>query len=251
MKCKNIECKSETRDKNIYCSLKCRNIYVNKYIRNYTKNGIGISKAKIKISVDDYLKNPKTCKECNLPIPYEKRRNVYCNRSCSAKHANKYKIPLTKNQKDKISNSIKQLWINGHYDNMLANSLNNEDKFNLKFNSKNEREICKYFKSKYIDDDWKSGGLLKYRGKRISRDLYSSKLKVCFEYDGIWHFEDIHGQLSDKNEKDNLLEDWCIKNNYRLVRIDENDYININQIVDLIYNRKETVIKIGSRYKRN
>jgi hypothetical protein len=38
-------------------------------------------------------------------------------------------------------------------------------------------------------------------------------------------------------------------NEYRLIRIDENDYIDVNQIENLIYNTNEKIIKIGSRYK--
>ncbi len=34
-KCKNIECEKLIDDKRMYCSLKCRNIYVNKNLRNY------------------------------------------------------------------------------------------------------------------------------------------------------------------------------------------------------------------------
>ena len=42
-KCKNVECNNETEGKNLYCSLSCRNYYVNKYLRDYTKNGDAIS----------------------------------------------------------------------------------------------------------------------------------------------------------------------------------------------------------------
>ena len=37
MKCKNIECVNMTIGKRVYCSLVCRNYYVNKYLRDYTK----------------------------------------------------------------------------------------------------------------------------------------------------------------------------------------------------------------------
>lgn len=38
----------------------------------------------------DYLSNPKLCKECGEPIPYEKRNeNTFCNSSCSAKSSNR------------------------------------------------------------------------------------------------------------------------------------------------------------------
>jgi hypothetical protein len=79
--------------------------------------------------------------------------------------------------------------------------------------------------------------------------MWSDKLKICFEYDGIWHFEDIKGQLKIKQTKDVLLEKWCIENNYRLIRIDENFYESVEQIVNLIYNNKQSVVKIGNRYK--
>lgn len=115
--------------------------------------------------------------------------------------------------------------------------------------SKNERAIVEYFKKSYPDDEWKTAGrLVLSDGSFLARDLWSDKLKVCFEYDGIWHFKDICGQLSKKQIKDKLLEEWCINNSYRLIRIDEKEYKNIKQIVDLIYKNKEQIIKIGTRY---
>jgi hypothetical protein len=38
--------------------------------------------------VEEYYKNPKLCKECELPIKYENRKNAFCSHSCSAKHNN-------------------------------------------------------------------------------------------------------------------------------------------------------------------
>lgn len=35
-----------------------------------------------------YSLNPSTCHHCNSSLPYEKRRNKYCNQSCSASHNN-------------------------------------------------------------------------------------------------------------------------------------------------------------------
>lgn len=92
---------------------------------------------------------------------------------------------------------------------------------NSRFTSKGEVEVREYFQSKYPSDGWTFGGGLKVEDKRISRDLYSKSLKVCIEYDGIWHFKDIHGQLADKQLKDALLELWCKENGYRLIRIED------------------------------
>lgn len=89
MKCKNIECENETKGKNIYCSLSCRNVYVNKYLRNYDVN-----KENNKIRRNDrekeYLLNPNRCQHCDEIIPFEKRLDnlKFCNNSCSASYTN-------------------------------------------------------------------------------------------------------------------------------------------------------------------
>ena len=83
-KCKNIECCNETEGKRVYCSLTCRNYYVNKYLRDYRKNGDGITeKAK-----NNYLLSPKKCKKCDNDIIYENRESDYCSRECSSANAN-------------------------------------------------------------------------------------------------------------------------------------------------------------------
>jgi len=81
-KCKNIECKNNTEGKRVYCSLQCRNYYVNKYIRDYNKNSKGLAKDAKKV----YEDNPKYClnPNCGEKITYKKRRNQYCNSSCQA-----------------------------------------------------------------------------------------------------------------------------------------------------------------------
>jgi hypothetical protein len=85
-KCKNDGCLNEVLENRVYCSYSCRNIYVNKNNRDYDKIGkILSSKTK-----DEYNKNPKICQNdfCGEIIPYDKRRNNYCNSSCHAKKTN-------------------------------------------------------------------------------------------------------------------------------------------------------------------
>jgi hypothetical protein len=72
---------------------------------------------------------------------------------------------------------------------------------NRRFTSKNEVIIRDYFIDKFPGDEWTYGGSLKVQDELIIRDLYSPKLKICFEYDGVWHFRDIKGQLAKKTEK--------------------------------------------------
>jgi Rps23 Pro-64 3,4-dihydroxylase Tpa1-like proline 4-hydroxylase len=85
MKCKNIECLNETIGKKIYCSLSCRNYYVNKYIRDYTK----ISETLKGIYIGKYLPGKCKLEECSNDIPYENRESEYCSKECSKKTINK------------------------------------------------------------------------------------------------------------------------------------------------------------------
>jgi len=78
--CKNVECGVEIRKDRVYCSLKCRNYYVNKYIRNYNLNGKGLKEK----AISNYI--PKKCKnsDCNNLISYHNRENLYCSKECAS-----------------------------------------------------------------------------------------------------------------------------------------------------------------------
>jgi hypothetical protein len=39
--------------------------------------------------IEEYSNNPKKCKECQKEIPYDNRKNIFCNRSCSVSFNNK------------------------------------------------------------------------------------------------------------------------------------------------------------------
>lgn len=185
----------------------------------------------------------KHCKHCGAEI--KGGRNVFCNSKCSA--------AFNKNHKDydKIDRSyITEEWkkTQSNYTKMHWNNKVHKTS-RIIFSSKNERKIVKHFKEKFILDEWKSGGRLKLdEDVFLSRDMWSDKLKICFEYDGVWHFKDIKGQLASKQRKDMLLENWCIQNKYRLVRVDEDAFEGIDQIENLIYNDLRPTIKIGNRY---
>lgn len=90
MKCKNVECNNKVVGKKVYCSLSCRNIYVNKYMRDYDN----ISRAftnKRNQKKESYYENPKKCKRCEKVIEFESRTNVFCSSSCSASFNNPMK----------------------------------------------------------------------------------------------------------------------------------------------------------------
>lgn len=88
-KCKN--CNGDIGDKRVFCSNKCSCIYNNKHHIDKKKSG-EINHSKF---VDKYNLNPNFCKTCGKKIPYNKRRNTYCNSSCSAQNSTKKKIGMT------------------------------------------------------------------------------------------------------------------------------------------------------------
>lgn len=185
------------------------------------------------------------CYKCNIKFDVYEHENkhplkekYFCSKSCanSRNHSNE--------TKKKISKSISNLWKD---DNYAKNIIEKNIKNNKIFTSKNEKYIKEYLINNYPEDNWTSGGHLKYKGESLTRDIYSKKLKINIEYDGIWHFKDIKGQLKHKKYKDSLLKDWSLKNNYRLIRISEAFYkknINcINIIINAIYNKTEPYLE--------
>lgn len=197
----------------------------------------------------------QNCICCGKEFTYEKIithpiKNT-CSRSCTATLTNKkriengYQIKWSDEQRACQSIRSKKLWQDQDYAKKIMSA-------NKKFTSKNEVIIRNYFIEKFPEDEWTFGGSLKISDETITRDLYSKKLKICFEYDGIWHFKDIHGQLAKKQVKDMLLEKWCIENEYTLIRLDEDNYnknFTITDLEALIYSISEsTIIKIGERY---
>jgi len=216
-KCQNIGCHNEIQDKRTYCSLTCRNIYVNKHMRDYDKNAAGISKE------NQYLKNPKTCIACSAIIEYKKKRNNFCSKNCSATVNNTGRIHSQKT-KEKIrkttSKSIIEKWKDPEYAKKSFVSAGKR-----RFTSKGELEVRNYFINKFPEHEWTFGVFFNVGSGRISSvDLYSKKLKICIEYDGIWHFKDINGQLKKKQLKDDMLNKWCQDNGYRMLRISEEFY---------------------------
>jgi hypothetical protein len=163
-KCKNIECDLETVGKKKYCSLGCRNIYVNKYLRDYNKVSITF-KEKRKNRECVYLENPKLCKKCLNIIPYEKVENDFCDSSCSAIYNNKDRECLWK---DKIRNSvIKNLILNGKSEEHLL--------------GKSKCKVCCSFtysrRKKYCSD------LCRNEYRRIDMDEFNKyKLDAKFDF---------------------------------------------------------------------
>jgi hypothetical protein len=155
-KCKNVECCNETEGKRVYCSLTCRNYYVNKYLRDYTKNGNGISeKAK-----NNYLLSPKKCKNCNSDIAYDNRESDYCSKTCSSACANidrkgiKLKMTTEGLKNISISNRERHGNKNGEYElnPNLCKNCNNGLIFTKRFNTYCSKTCLKEHRRKDKDE---------------------------------------------------------------------------------------------------
>lgn len=58
--------------------------------------------------IDEYNSNPKLCKQCNNPIDYDKKRNDFCSKSCSASHNNSVRELSPSTYGHKISATLKE-----------------------------------------------------------------------------------------------------------------------------------------------
>jgi len=157
----------------------------------------------------------KNCTVCHKNFHYTKNENsrnlkqdkTTCSRACAAKLSSSYvnKNNISVAMKNYIRNNPNHPWLQSW-------------KSEKRYTSKNEILIRNHFIGK---DDWTFGTIANYKFNQLNPDLWSKNYKIVFEYDGIWHFKDIHSQLRKKQLKDKLLEKWCLKNGYRLIRISE------------------------------
>lgn len=196
MKCKNIECEKETIGKKVYCSLSCRNIFVNKYLRNYDKVSNTFEKKK-KEKEKKYLENPKYCKECSKVIPYNKSDNDFCNRSCSTSFINKNR-EITWN--NKTSESIKSYISSNGLFGCLTKS-KNIDKVcincNQIFNSKNKK-FCK----KSCRVEYNRRNMNEYKKYKLDCEFKFNLKDYPQEYD--FKLVEEYGWYSPSNKNNNL-----------------------------------------------
>jgi predicted nucleic acid-binding Zn ribbon protein len=105
-KCKNENCEKIIPDKQKYCSYTCRNIFVNKNLRDYTK----VKNTFFNFFEKKYYENPIFCLKCNGIIPYKKKRNKYCSHSCASSISNtkRQRKPVSEDFRRKISFLVKE-----------------------------------------------------------------------------------------------------------------------------------------------
>jgi hypothetical protein len=191
----------------------------------------------------NWIEEVVNCFKCGKPIKIKyrnsnegkyltkkscKKDKYFCSRSCanSRERSEEVRAKISAS----VSKSLKEKFRDDKvYRENLLNRVN-KNGYNL-FHSSGEEEIIKFLKKELPKADWLINGNLHFKDENICRDVWSCVLKICIEYDGIWHFKDIHGQLEYKKMKDKLLLDWCIVNGYRLIRISDDLYKKYPDIV--------------------
>ena len=195
MTCKNVECDNKTENNRKYCSLTCRNIYVNKYLRDYKKLK-ETNKKKKKEKENEYLKNPKKCEKCEIIIPFNKKENKFCSKSCSVSFNNSIKEHTT-TTKMKISESInKYIEENGIFGCLKGNKIRICKQCNKKHNLR--RKYC----SDRCLKEYKRRNMTEYQ-KYKSDSLFKFNLA---DYSDEFDFSLIrkYGWYSPTNKNNNL-----------------------------------------------
>lgn len=189
------------------------------------------------------------CKECGKLFKGQEKTNLktgkislktqFCSKSCAAKQGSKFVdySKISEWQKNHLTGCFSPEWKAAYPDAPSSK----------KCRSKREMEIVDFFKSTFPNDDWTFGCISKYENHLINPDLWSKKLKVVIEYDGVWHFKDIHHQLEKKQAVDRLVKKFCEENGYRLIRVDEALNLKNEQIAEAVYEKHESLELFGSK----
>lgn len=77
-------------------------------LREFIKShNINLDNFEKKLTKEEYKLNPKLCKHCKKPIPWENRFGEFCSKSCSATETNKTK-KVSEETRKKISESLQR-----------------------------------------------------------------------------------------------------------------------------------------------
>lgn len=97
--CKVCQCILTKKYQKQFCSLSC----AGKVNANKNKPNFSII----------YNQNPKLCEICHSYLPYTKRHNKYCGRSCAASFSNRNRLPRSQESKEKTVQTMKKLYKEG------------------------------------------------------------------------------------------------------------------------------------------
>ena len=212
------------------------------------------SQAKIKADtarLGQYSLYYVVCQKCGTEFEvrqrehsFPKKEKYFCSRSCANSRSN-----LSQSWTQQKKEKARKLWQNEQY----ANRQLNRDKF---FTSKGQRLIRDTIVQKHSNDNWTWGSLnKKYKELVFHPDMFSHKLKLVFQYDGIYHFKTIYRNqdLQKSKLKQKVLQQWCSENGYKLLRISESWFHSIGKDVSIVqnilYSLENPVTKLGAEYQ--
>ena len=171
-------------------------------------NQIDVSHIKSPITREKYEENPKRCKYCGKIIPYERRENEFCNRSCSASYNNQ---GVCRNRNGNNGNPLPK----HSYCLNCGKEITRGNKF---CNNKCQQE---YYYKQYIER-WKNGEETGIKGKddtsaHIRRYLFDKYNNSCQEcgwdkvnpYTGLVPLQIHHIDGDCKNNKEENLQLLC------------------------------------------
>lgn len=242
--------KVKSKPKNKYCSFKCVGEATNK-IRDYSKHGIAISKAKLKGKDSSLKVFTVVCEKCKITFTVEEitykfptRERYYCSSKCSHSRI--------RTDEMKVAQSIRAK--------KQYNSLPEEEKIKRAnrshrpriFRSKGEIRLLELLKQSLPDFEFQIAGSFSYKGVIIGRDIISFKKKICIEYDGAWHFKNINNQVEYKQGKDKLFEEFINDSDFRLIRVTDNNFDKHQYLLaELIREIIEANSKVAKLYHFN
>lgn len=210
---------------------------------NYLNNLSLKTKSVFNEKYGDWILEKINCPNCNLEFeiryrPKKRKEKYFCSQSCAASFNNK-KRTLSEDSKEKISKKIRNLWKDETYRSKIICNLKKDEK---RYSSKGEREIRNILKNFYI--------VLAHRNIKLDESLRKAidiqliEKNTFIEYDGIWHFKKVkeNHNFSLQQKKDKLLNNYCLVNKIKLIRIKEELYYSnkakmIKDILNIIENK--------------
>lgn len=169
------------------------------------------------------------------------KEKYFCSRKCSNSRERTPEVCA------KISKSVRSTW-RTKVANMTPEEFdirNNKGRMRQIFTSKGERELLQLLQERLPEYEFTSGGSIKIDKTFVQRDIISKVNKIVIEYDGPWHFVSITGEenLKKKQHKDQLLNNWCRENDFKLIRVSPFNFRKFpnlfDKLVDLIINNSE------------
>lgn len=90
-KCNHCEKEFKTQDA-LNCHQKVHKVGYQDHKKSAAENSRAAIKYLVSARIDEYLKNPTKCAQCNITLQYKDRRKKFCNHSCAAQYSNSHRI---------------------------------------------------------------------------------------------------------------------------------------------------------------